>query len=40
MGSTPYVKRRRRKYNKAVSRGRILVEQSIGALKMRFPVLK
>ena len=37
---TPYERRRRSNYNKRVSKGRIIVENTIGALKMRFPILK
>ena len=33
-------RRRRKKYNRKLSRGRIVVEQAIGQLKMRFPILK
>jgi hypothetical protein len=33
-------KARIKKFNKRLSRGRILVEQTIGAWKMRFPILK
>lgn len=33
-------KRRIRRYKKRFSKGRVIVENSIGALKMRFPILK
>ena len=32
--------RQRRRFNKLVSSTRILVEQSIGTLKMRFPIIQ
>ena len=35
-----FERRRRHNYNKRVSKGRIIVENTIGALKMRFPILK
>ena len=36
----PHKCMRRKRYNKRLSKGRIIVENTIGALKMRFPVLK
>ena len=38
--ATAATARRRRRFNKLVSSTRIVVEQSIGTLKMRFPVLQ
>lgn len=37
---TPHERRRRNNYNRRLSKGRIIVENTIGALKMRFPILK
>lgn len=33
-------KRRRKRYNRIMSKLRIIIEQSIGSLKMRFPILR
>lgn len=38
--ATAQDRRKRRKFNRRLSKGRILVENTIGALKMRFPALK